>query len=286
MARYRTKTALHKLQQELTARRGKTMNVEDQKRAFLALLDEKRDEQSYQSFMEKHTRFIPRSFEQNHGIHLGLVLRKLSLDADYKTDFFFFSKSTVNWNAVFIEVEKPSSRFFKRNTNEFHSDFLSALQQVNQWKAWFLNESNKASFLSTVSAIQVPLSMTRNPTNYKYVLVLGRRSEFCGNEDRRNLVMANKADDFDIMTFDSLAEGLAGKCEVTIGSRHNQYIDVLIDDITHPSLYAWMEPTQLRVSKALQDKLANGPRSNRYIVDENGNRIEALAHAAPKVRVR
>ena len=262
------------------------MNVEDQKRAFLALLDEKRDEQSYQSFMEKHTRFIPRSFEQNHGIHLGLVLRKFSLGADHKSDFFFLSKSTVNWNAVFIEIEKPSSRFFKGNKNTLHSDFLNALQQVNQWRAWFLDDHNKAGFLSSISAIHVPHHMTGNPTNYKYILVFGRRSELCGNEDRRKLVMANKTDDFDIMTFDSLAEGLAGKYDVSIGSRHNQYIDVLTDDITHPSLYAWMEPTQLRVSKALREKLANGPRSNVHVKDENGNRMEALTHAAPRVRVR
>ncbi len=43
---------------------------------------------------------------QNHGIHLSLVLRKLSFGADYKTDFFFFSKSSDDWNAVFIEIEE------------------------------------------------------------------------------------------------------------------------------------------------------------------------------------
>ena len=262
------------------------MCIEEERKAFLALLDKKCDEQTYQSFMEEHTRFIPRSFKQNHGIHLSLVLRKLSFGADYKSDFFFFSKSTVNWNAVFIEIEKPSSRFFRRNTNQFHSDFLKALQQINQWKAWFLDDRNKASFLSTVRAIQVPHHMASNPTNNKYVLVFGRRSEYSGNEDRRRLVMASKAEDLEIITFDSLAEGLAGKSELSIGSRHNQYIDILTDEITDPGLYSWVEPTQLRVSQALRDKLEIGPRSYQYVIGDNGERIESLTHAAPKVRVR
>jgi hypothetical protein len=114
-----------------------------------------------QSYLEQHTRFIPREFVQNHGI--GLVLRKLSFGADYKTDFFYFSKSSDDWNAIFIELEKPSSRFFKGNTNEFHGDFHRALQQINQWKAWFLSDQNKAGFLASVGAVQVPRHMANNP---------------------------------------------------------------------------------------------------------------------------
>ena|ERR1700728_129023 len=139
------------------------MTVEDEKRKFLKLLDEEHKEQIYQEFLECHTRFIPREFVQNHGIGQRLVLRKLSFAADYKTDFFYFSKSTDDWNAVFIELEKPSSRYFRANTNDFHSDFMTAVQQIKQWKAWFLLDENKGSFLSTVSAIQVPRHMARNP---------------------------------------------------------------------------------------------------------------------------
>jgi hypothetical protein len=213
------------------------------------------------------------------------VLRKLPFGADYKTDFFFFSKSTDDWNAVFIEIEKPSSQFFRGNTNEFHPDFLKALQQVNQWKAWFLSDQNKGSFLSMVSAIQVPQHMARNPTHNKYVLVFGRRSQYAGNEDRRRLVRASETDDFKIITFDSLAEDLPGKYEVSIGSRHNQYIDILTDEITNPGLYSWVEPTQLRVSKTLLGKLKHGPRSNHFVFD-GGKRIDAFDRAAPLLRER
>jgi hypothetical protein len=225
------------------------MKIEEEKNEFLKLLDKNNKEHVYQSFLERHTRFIPREFVQNHGIGQSLVLRKLSFGADYKTDFFFFSKSTDDWHAVFVEIEKPSSRFFKDKTNEFHPDFLNALQQINQWRAWFLSDQNKGTFLSMVSAIQVPRHMARNPTYNKYVLVFGRRSEYVDNEDRRRLVGASETDDFKIITFDSLAEDLEGKYEVSIGSHHNQFIDILTDEITNPALYSWVEPTQLRVQQ-------------------------------------
>lgn len=248
------------------------------------LLDEGHEEQVYQAFLEKNTLFMPRESVQNHGIHLGLVLRELSFGADYKTDFFYFSKSSDDWNAVFIELEKPTSRFFKGSTNEFHGDFLRAQQQINQWKAWFLSDQNKAGFLATVSAIQVPQHMARNPTYNKYVLVFGRRAEYEGNEDRRRVVKAAESDDFKIITFDSLVEGLGQKNELTVGSRHNQFIDILTDEITEPGMYAWMEPTQLRVSKALQEKLSKGGSNHRIMRD--GKLQEVLSHVASLVRVR
>ena len=262
------------------------MGTEEEKREFLKLLAENHKEQVYQTFLEEHTRFIPREFIQNHGIHLGLVLRKLTFGADHKTDFFFFSKSSDDWNAVFIEIEKPSSRFFKGNSNKFHPDFQKALEQINQWKAWFLSDRNKGSFLSMVSAIQVPYHMASNPTYNKYVLVFGRRSEYAENMDRRRLIQARESDDFKIISFDSLAEGLLGKYDVSIGSRHNQFIDILTDEITEPGLYSWVEPTQLRVSKTLHGRLQNGPRSNRFVIDANGKRVETLSRAAPLVQIR
>jgi hypothetical protein len=100
------------------------------------------------------------------------------------------------------------------------------------------------------------------------VLVFGRRAEYGGNEDRRRLVRAAEADDFKIVTFDSLAEGLGQKRELTIGSRHNQFIDILSDEVIDAGVYAWMEPTQLRVSRALHEKFGKG--GSNHIVFDNG----------------
>jgi hypothetical protein len=77
------------------------MPIEDDKMEFMRLIADEHNEQIYQDFLESHTRFIPREFLQNHGVAQHLVLRKLSFGADYKTDFFYFSKSSDDWNAVF-----------------------------------------------------------------------------------------------------------------------------------------------------------------------------------------
>jgi Domain of unknown function (DUF4263) len=240
------------------------VTAEELRKEYFELLKKEETEQVYQAYLEKHTRLIPREFVQNHGIGCSLVLRKLSFGPDYKSDFFYFSKSSDDWNAVFIELEKPQSSFFRKGSNDFHPDFTQALEQINQWRAWF-GRGNQQAFLLSVRAIQVPHHMaTANPTHNKYVLVFGRRSEYAGNEIRRSLVSAQERDDFKIITFDSLAEDIEHKHEVSIGVRHNEFIDILTDEITSQGLYLWVEPTQLRVSKTLHDRLVNGPRSTGY----------------------
>lgn len=260
-------------------------SAEELRKEYFDLLASEQPEQVYQAYLEKNTRLIPREFVQNHGIGCSLVLRKLPFGPDYKSDFFYFSKSSDDWNAVFIEIERPQSRFFRQGSNQFHSDFTRALEQINQWRAWF-GRGNQKAFLATVFTIQVPHHMAAvNPTYNKFVLVFGRRSEYSGNEVRRSLISSQERDDFKIITFDSLAEDIENKNKLSIGVRHNEYIDILTDEITNPALYAWVEPTHLQVSEALHDKLANGPGSNCYVM-ENGKRVEACKHASTLVRIR
>lgn len=261
------------------------MTAEELKKEYFELLEKEEQEQAYQAYLETHTRLIPREFVQNHGIGCSLVLRKLPFGPDYKSDFFYFSKSSDDWNAVFIELEKPQSRFFRKDSNDFHPEFRQALEQINQWRAWF-GRGNQTAFLSSVRTIQVPHHMAiANPTYNKYVLVFGRRAEYAGNEIRRSLVNAQERDDFKIITFDSLAEDIEHKHEVSVGVRHNDFIDILTDEIITPSLYSWVEPTQLRVSKTLHNALVNSPGSNHYVMAD-GKQVDAYKYASAQVRVR
>ena len=90
---------------------------------YLKLLEGKHVEQTYQSFIENNTRLIPRDFMQNHGIHLSLVLRKLSFGADYKSDFFFLSKSSDDWNAVLWRLRSPVRNFLEMVLTNFTQIF-------------------------------------------------------------------------------------------------------------------------------------------------------------------
>lgn len=124
--------------------------INDKKKEYLELLDREENEQIYQTYLEENTMFIPREFEQNHGIHFSTVFRKLPLSSDYKPDFVYLSKSSDNWNVVLVEIEKPSSKYFKNNSTTFHADFNLALQQMNTWRAWFDDESNRNHFKNNI----------------------------------------------------------------------------------------------------------------------------------------
>ena len=219
---------------------------------YFALLEKNAKEQVYQKFIENHTQLVPREFVQNHGVACQIVLRKLPFGADYKSDFFFLSKSSDDWNAVFIEIEKPSSLFFKDGTNEFHRDFVHALQQIGQWRAWL--DDNQAALLNMVNTLRVPETMRRNKTYNKFVLVYGRRAEYGTNDIRRGLIRAQERPDFKIMTFDSLAEDLEHKDELMLGIRRNEYID-LINEVCDDIAFRWLEPTEIRVTEAHREKI-------------------------------
>ncbi|WP_299653150.1 Shedu anti-phage system protein SduA domain-containing protein [uncultured Tateyamaria sp.] len=263
-----------------------TSTNEDLKSQYLSLLDEQHKEQVYQDFIEQHTGLIPRMFVQNHGVHFGLVLRKLPFGADYKSDFFFFSKSSIDWHAVLIEIEKPSSRYFKPNSNEISSEFQKAIHQIKTWEAWLNDQANAAGFLASLSTLQVPAHMARHPTTFKFILVHGRRAEIENSPQRKQLVKSYETPNFKIMSFDSLAENLNGNCALNIGVRHNEFIDVLGDEICDGQMVAWMEPTHLRVSKALHDVLKAGSVAPKQVSMQNGKRVDSWVKASETIRVR
>jgi hypothetical protein len=259
--------------------------ADDLRTEFLALLAQEKREQVYQRYLEQNTRLVPREFVQNHGINFALVLRKVPFGADFKSDLFYLSKSSDDWNAVFIELEKPQSKFFKPGSNVFHADFVQALQQINQWKAWFLVEGNQRAFLNgPINAIRLPVVMARNPTYNKYVLVFGRREEYAANEERRMLIKGQETNDFKIITYDSLVEDLKRKHDLFVGVRLNSHIKLLSNTLVDDSMFGWMDPTQFSVNEALHSAIMTARPSNTRRANEAGDRVEALGYVAPRLR--
>lgn len=223
---------------------------------FEELLDGEHPEQVYQKYMEEHTELIPREFVQNHGIHFDMVFRKISLGKDYAPDFFYMSKSSADWNLIFIELEKPHSRYFKDQSNDLHSDFLVGLDQIARWRAWFDNPANVAGFIDgTIASVRVPEAMKRNKCYIKYVLVHGRRDEFEGNELRRALIRAREADDFHIVSFDSLVESLHAKSPLYLCIRKNEHVEIVSNRFIGESAFSWMDPTQLKIVDELREDI-------------------------------
>jgi hypothetical protein len=223
---------------------------------FLDLIDKSHSEQVYQEFLETNTALIPREFIQNHGVHFDLVVRKMSLAKDYTPDFFYMAKSSADWNLVLIEIEKPQSRFFKNDKSDLHPDFLAALDQIARWRAWFDNAANRNGFIDgTIESIRVPANLRRNPCHIKYVLVHGRRSEFEGSEQKKGLIRAREAEDFKIVSYDSLAEALHTKNHLYLGIRKNDHLAIVSPHFVGEQIFSWVDSSYLRITQGLKDDI-------------------------------
>lgn len=227
---------------------------------YKGLLGSYKGEQELQDFLEKNTEFIPREFVQNHGIHSRLVFRKLKLAENYTTDFFYLSKSSDDWNCVLIEIEKPNSKFFKDGTNDFHTDFLSGLDQIDRWRAWFNNSTNKDYFTNqSLSFIRQPLF--KNPCYIKYVLVTGRRAEYEGSDLRRSLIQAKEREDFKIMTFDSLYESVEQHSKLYLCVKKNEYFEIHSDSLISDGAFEWIATEHIRVKPKLKEEIIKAVES-------------------------
>lgn len=256
-------------------------DAEALKNRFIALLDQNLSEQVYQDFLEKNRVLVPREFVQNHGVHFNVVIRKLSLAKDYTTDFFYMAKSSADWNLILVEIEKPSSKYFKNAGGSLHPDFQAGLDQITRWRAWFDNPSNRSGFIDgTIESIRVPATMRRNPCHVKYVLVHGRRSEFEGSDLRRGIIHAHERDDFKILSYDSLMEDIAWKNDLYLGVRKNNRFEITSTNFVDEQIFSWVEPTSLRINKDLRDDIVRN--KNKWIcVSTKGGMM--LDHVLPKL---
>lgn len=220
---------------------------------FKQLIDAQGEkEQRYQKYLETHTNFIPREFIQNHGLHLNLVLRKLPIPGGRISDFFYLSKSSADWNAILVEIEKPHSRYFKNGETTFHSDFLRAMEQVSSWRAVLADQGHRESLRGTIEPLLRPHDMARNQIDWKYVLVHGRRSEFSQSEPRKRAIKAFERDDLKILSYDSLVDGAENHKKAYVGRHRRDAFELLTGEflggIDGEKLFAWVDPAHLRVT--------------------------------------
>lgn len=250
---------------------------------FYSLLDEQREEQFYQAFLEANTAFIPRQFVQHHGIHLKLALSKVPFGSELKCDFLYFSKSSRDWNCVLVEIEKPGSKYFKVGTDDFHGDFLNALDQMARWRAWFSQDDNRRGFLNSLGHVQGS-GWTENPTSFKYVLVHGRTAEHKNNPQRKSRISSQERDDFKILSYDSLLEGASHNPELYVGVKKSGHIKIISKIFVDEAIFSWIPTDMLRITEALRtDCFKNRHRWFHASVEEGFD--YALDQRLPEIRV-
>jgi hypothetical protein len=178
-------------------------------------------------------------------------------------------------------LEKPGSRYFKNGTTELHRDFVNAYQQIKLWQAWFQNPSNSLHFIhNTISILRTPLE--RNPCEFKYILVLGRRDEYSAIDKKINIIKAHEDSNFKIMSFDSLAEDINRRKPLYLGVKKNDYIEIHSKKFVGENIFSWLPPDCIRINKELrQDILKNKDKWCSY---ERISGLRVLEAQLPKIR--
>ncbi len=182
------------------------------KDGFINLLNEEKNEEEYQQFLEHNSKLIPTgAFKLNHGVHMSLIFSKMPIGSMYKSDFFLISKSSAEWNLIFIELEKPNANLFTKE-GRYAQDLNAGIKQINDWKSYFYKLENQLSFREhpvIKKLLSFNSALYENPINFRYILVIGRRKKLIDNNQLKYWRTLNKeSGDTYYMTYDSLYEGI------------------------------------------------------------------------------
>lgn len=195
----------------------------EQKQNFLNLLDNSKNENEVQNYLEENSYLLPIRFILNHGIHLGSYISKLPIGTGFVTDFAYITKSSVEWNIVLVEIEDPKKKIFTKSGMRT-SEFIQACDQVLDWKS-YIEDKGKSHVLEALDKLLTPENMRINPISFKYLLIYGRTDELKGNDKLLKKFKQYKKEDFDIITYDSLIS----QCET--GAYQSPRIIISIKDI-------------------------------------------------------
>jgi hypothetical protein len=170
------------------------------------LLNSDPDEKEIQVFLEKHPCLLPGAFTMTvtsgHYPFPDAVISQPPLLAIGQKipDFMWFSTTSLNFEIVLVEIEKPSKKLFTSNGKPT-SYFTQAQTQLAHWRVWFENPENQLVFYRR---FRISDYLTQRGFRISFVLIYGRRSEFEGNSKlsklRAELVRHNEY----LMSYDRL----------------------------------------------------------------------------------
>ena len=224
------------------------------------------NENDLQFFFESNTEYIPTPYIQNHGIHFNAILTKFPISSSYICDFAYITKSTVEWEIVFIEIESPQKRIFLKNDKDirFSSEFNNACDQVLSWKAFI--GSNFEFVKNSLRTLLRPAQMYNNQVRFKYVLLLGRNSEL-KTQQHINMFRNRQSNDFKILTYDSISNynvfnRLSTK-HIILAKEKEQYRLKNLDTFS-TNIFAYLNSSELIIDKLKIDTL----RNNDFEIDK------------------
>lgn len=175
---------------------------------------------------------------------------------EYITDFANLTKSSIKWLLVLIEIETPHKKIFKKNKGnnryEFSSDFNSAYDQISNWRKYCKRKKEKV-----LEQIKNKKTIRRNNVDIKYVLIIGRGTEYYENQEKKDMIDDKNSEDIKIMSYDSLINNF--KCN----SSHGEDLKKIIltpkgdncfelkyhSNVREPAVFHYMKPEYLKISE-------------------------------------
>ncbi len=94
---------------------------------------------------------------------------------DFSPDFMWVTRSSGLITPILIEIEKPFKRWFQKNGRPT-AEFRDAHDQLNDWRAWFGIDENRAIFRGEF--LLAGDKYENRPLEPYFVLIYGREAEF------------------------------------------------------------------------------------------------------------
>jgi len=138
------------------------------------------------------------------------LFREFQLGNEFRTDFLLIGKNSNGYSFVFVEFEGVYGRITTKK-GDLGQVINTGLNQVDRWKQWL--ESNytnlNVSFTRTKNQNQaLPTEFYKfDSTKVSYIVVAGRRSDFCEISNRKRRVLDQKSNT-KILHYDNLLENM------------------------------------------------------------------------------
>lgn len=186
-------------------------------------------ERQYQSFFESHPCMLPgHSFgNQNHGVPNWSLVSQPIIGSDIRRipDFMWLTETSTELIPVLIEIEVPDKAMYRKSDSAQSALYSQALNQIEEWRVILEEKKERNAFFDRYE-ISKNLASKRK-FSPRFILIYGRRKEFCSDK-MLAIKRANKQQkDFNIMSFDRLSPSFDAMRYATTKYRSSGQIDVL-----------------------------------------------------------
>ncbi|MFJ7649158.1 Shedu immune nuclease family protein [Lysinibacillus sp. NPDC097279] len=186
------------------------------------------DERKFQEFFERNPSLLPGAFgifgNSGHApYNNALITQPLLQGLTTKIpDFLWLATDSLNIYPIFIEIEKPNKKWFRKN-GQPTAEFTQAQSQLSEWKQWYDNPIHQSLFFQYYD-IDREINNGR-VVKPQYVLIYGSSiNEFEGkpelNRKRAHLPRENEV----YMTFDRLTPEFKARNTITCQVKDRNYL--------------------------------------------------------------